>query len=287
MTRPSNSAGFIVGGNPALKPETSTTQTLGATWQPAFLPRLHLSADYYTIRIEGAITSTSTQGVVNNCFIGGSYSGNAWCSLLTFANNDPVAGQMTGAQGVTANVAEFKTRGLDFQATYRQPVQAFGQLGNLTINALATHVMAFWSSVDISTLFPNGIDRAGQTGAAFGGAAGLPKWLLNTTLDYETGRFGMNTNIRYVSASHQNNGQFGPDQAGYNPALSTSISDNNIPAVAYVDLGLRYSLGAKKQVTVYFNISNLLDKDPPLPANGSAYYDLMGRTFKGGVRFKI
>lgn len=287
VTRPSNNAGFIVGGNPNLKPETSTTQTVGATWQPPFLRRLNLSVDYYNIRIEGAITSTSTQGVVNNCFIGGTYTGNSWCSLISFANNDPVAGQMTGVQGVTANVAVFRTKGLDFQATYRQPLEEIGLKGKLTVNMLATHVMSFWSSTDISTLFPSGIDRAGQTGAAFGGPAGLPKWLVNTTLDYEVGRFGINGNIRYVSPSHQNNGQFGPDQAGYNPALSTSISNNNIPAVAYVDLGLRYSFGPDGRYMVYFNVANLLDKDPPLPANGSAYYDLMGRTYKGGVRFRF
>jgi len=287
VTRPSNSAGFYVGGNPGLKPEKSITQTVGVTWQPSFFRKIRLSADYYNIRIEGAITSTSTQGVVNNCFIGGAYSGNSWCSLISFANNDPVAGQMTGVQGITANVAEFKTRGFDFQATYRQPLEEIGLTGNVTMNVMATHVLSFWSSVDISTLFPGGIDRAGQTGAAFGGPAGLPKWLVNYTLDYEVGRFGFNGNFRYVSPSHQNNGLYGPDQAGYNPALATSISNNNIPAVAYVDIGLRYSFGPNKQYMIYFNVNNLLDRDPPLPANGSAYYDLMGRTYKGGVRFKI
>ncbi|MEJ6011595.1 TonB-dependent receptor domain-containing protein [Novosphingobium aquae] len=283
VARPTNNAGFIVGGNPNLKPEKAITQTIGVSYQPSFLNRLRLSVDYYNISIKGAITSTGTQGVVNNCFIGGVYTGNSWCSLITFANNDPVAGQMTGAQGITANVAEFKTKGLDFQASYRQPIAS----GTLSMNLLATHVIAFRSSTDISTLFPTGIDRAGQTGAAFGGPAGLPKWLVNLTMDYEIGGFGLNTNFRWVSKSHQNNGLFGPDQAGYNTALATSITDNNIPAVAYVDLGLRYNFGPDKRFQVYFNVDNLFDKDPPLPANGSAYYDLMGRTYKGGVRFRF
>ncbi|MDE1916732.1 MAG: TonB-dependent receptor [Sphingomonadales bacterium] len=287
VARPTNNAGFIVGGNPNLQPEKSITQTVGATWQPTFFRKLQLSVDYYNIRIQDAITSTSTQGVVNNCFIGGTYSGNSWCSLITFANNDPVAGQMTGVRGVTANVASFRTRGIDLQATYRQPLDEIGLKGMLTVNTMATHVMSFWSSTDVSTLFPNGIDRAGQTGASFGGPAGLPSWLINTTLDYEVGRFGFNGNVRYVSPSLQNNGLYGPDQAGYDPTLTTSISNNRIPAVAYLDIGLRYSFGAAKQFTLYFNISNLFDKDPPLPANGSAYYDLMGRTYKGGVRFKF
>lgn len=283
VARPTNSAGFITGGNPNLKPEVAVTQTIGLSYQPQFLNRLRLSVDYYNIDIKEAITSTSTQGVVNNCFIGGVYSGNSWCSLITFANNDPVAGQMTGAQGITANVAEFKTKGLDFSASYRSPLAG----GTFSLNMLATHVISFRSSIDISTLFPNGIDRAGQTGAAFGGPAGLPKWLVNLTMDYEISGFGFNTNFRYISKSHQNNGLFGPDQAGYDPTLTTSITDNNISAVAYVDLGLRYSFGPDKRYQVYFNVDNLLDRNPPLPANGSAYYDLMGRTYKGGVRFKF
>lgn len=287
IAAPTNSAGFIVGGNADLTPEKSITQTVGVTWQPSFLRALRLSVDYYNIEIKDAITSTGTQGVVNNCFVGGVYTGNSWCSLISFANNDPVAGQLTGVRGITANVAQFKTRGLDFQATYSQNLDDIGLAGTLTTNLLATHALSFKSSIDVSTLFPNGIDRAGQTGAQFGGPAGLPKWLFNLTLDYELDRLGLNANVRYVSPSSQNNGLFGPDEPEYNPALTTSISNNNIPAVAYLDLGARYSFGADKQFTVYFNVDNVFDKDPPLPANGSAYYDLMGRTYKGGVRFKF
>jgi len=287
VARPSNNAGFIIGGNPNLKPEKSITQTVGVSWQPGFFKKLRMSVDYYDIKIAGAITSTGTQGVVNNCFIGGVYTGNSWCSLISFANNDTAAGQITGVQGITANVAAFATRGLDFQMSYRQPLDEIGLAGTINMNLLATHVLTFKSSTDISTLFPNGIDRAGQTGAAFGGPAGLPKWLLNYTLDYEVGGFGFNGNVRYISRSRQNNGQFGPDQVGYDPALATSITDNNISAAAYVDLGFRYSFGPDKRVQVYFNIDNAFDRDPPLPANGSAYYDLMGRTYKGGVRVKF
>lgn len=285
IARPTNTAGFFVGGNPALTPEKSITQTIGASYQPSFFPKLRVSVDYYNISISDAITSTSTQGVLNNCFIGGVFSGNSFCSLISFANNDSVAGQLTGVQGVTANVAEFKTKGFDFAVSYRQPLDEIGLAGTLNASLLATHVLKFESSTDVSTLFPGGIDRAGQTGAQFGGPAGLPKWLVNLTLDYEVGAFGVNANSRFISKSRQNNGLFGPDQAGYNPALATSITDNNISAAAYLDLGVRYKLGSARNVVVYFNIDNFFDRDPPLPANGSAYYDLLGRTFKGGVRF--
>lgn len=287
VARPTNSAGFVIGGNAALTPEKSTTQTVGVAYRPSFFRNLKLSVDYYNIRLTDAITSTSTQGVVNNCFVGGTYSGNSFCSLITFANNDPVAGQLTGVRGGTANVAEFKTRGLDFQASLQQPLDDVGLAGMLSVNLLATHVISYKSSIDVSTLFPNGIDRAGQTGAGFGGPAGLPSWLTNVTVDYEIGGFGINTNLRFVSKSRQNNGFFGPDQAGYNPALTTSINDNNIAAATYVDLGLRYGFGPDQRYQIYFNVDNLLDRDPPQPSEGTAYYDTFGRTFKGGVRFRF
>ena len=284
---PTNSAGFVIGGNRDLTPEKSITQTVGVAYRPNFFRNLKLSVDYYNIRIADAITSTATQGVVNYCFVGGTYTGNSFCSLITFANNDPVAGVLTGVRGGTANAAEFKTRGLDFQANLQQPLEDVGLAGMLSINLMATHVMTFKSSIDVSNLFPDGINRAGQTGAGFGGAPGLPSWLTNATIDYEIGGFGINTNLRFISRSRQNNGLFGPDQAGYNPALATSINDNNVPAVTYVDLGLRYSFGPERRYQVYFNVNNLLDRDPPQPSDGTAYYDTFGRTFKGGVRFRF
>ncbi|MEL0252800.1 MAG: hypothetical protein VW935_12760, partial [Novosphingobium sp.] len=71
------------------------------------------------------------------------------------------------------------------------------------------------------------------------------------------------------------------------PALTTSINDNNIAAATYVDLGLRYGFGPDQRYQIYFNVDNLLDRDPPQPSEGTAYYDTFGRTFKGGVRFRF
>lgn len=284
---PTNAAAFVIGGNANLRPEKSITQTVGVAYRPGFFRNLKLSADYYNIRITDAITSTSVQGVVNSCFVGGTFSGNSFCSLITFANNNTATGQITGVRGGTANVAEFKTRGIDFQASLNQPLEDIGLAGMLSVNLMSTHVMSFKSTIDVSTLFPNGIERAGQTGAGFGGPAGLPSWLTNLMVDYEIGGFGLNTNLRFISASKQNAGFFGPDEAGYNTALTTSVNDNRIPAVTYVDLGLRYSFGPDKRYQVFFNIDNLFDRDPPPPAEGTAYYDLAGRTFKGGIRFRF
>lgn len=285
-----NAAGVTVGGNPNLKPEIANTSTFGVVFQPTYLKRLSVSADYYQIGIKGAITATSPQNVVTNCLLGGVYSGNAYCSLISFANNDVVNGQITGVQGTTANVAEFRTRGVDMQLSYRQPLGEWSSAldGTLGINIQGTRVLEYRTSTDVSALYPEGINRAGQTGAGFGGPAGLPKWMWTTALDYKWKRLSLNGQVRYISRSHQNNGFVGPDEAGFNPAAVNSVNNNMVPSYTLVNVGASYDFGGDSgRRELYVTVNNLLDRDPPPPANQNAYYDLAGLTVKAGVRFSF
>jgi iron complex outermembrane receptor protein len=228
--------------------------------------------------------------VVNNCLSGGVFSGNSYCSLISFANNDVVNGQITGIQGTTANVAEFRTRGVDMQVSYRQPLGEWTPAldGTLGINIQGTRVLEYWTSTDVSALYPEGINRAGQTGAGFGGPAGLPKWMWTTALDYKWKRLSLNGQVRYISRSHQNNGFVGPDESGYNPAAVNSVNNNNIPSYTLVNVGASYDFGGESgRRELYFTVNNLFDRDPPPPANQNAYYDLAGLTVRAGVRFSF
>lgn len=285
-----NGPGVTVGGNPDLTPEIANTTTFGVVFQPSYIKRLSVSADYYRIDIDGAITSTAPQTVVNNCLPGGVYSGNSYCSLITFANNDVVNGQITGIRGTTANVAEFKTRGVDLQLSYRQPLAELSPAlaGTLGVNIQGTRVLEFRTSTDESALYPDGINRAGQTGAGFGGPAGLPKWMWTTALDYKWKRLSVNGQVRFISRGHQNNGFIGPDEAGYSPAAVNSVNNNIIPSYTLVNVGASYDFGGDSgRRELYFTINNLLDRAPPPPANQNAYYDLAGLTLKAGVRFSF
>ncbi len=281
-----NGAGVTVGGNPNLLPEESTTQTFGVVYQPQFIQGLKLSADYYDIEISDAITSTSPQTVINNCLPGGVYNNGPYCSLITFAGNNFATGQITAVVGTTANVAAFKTTGVDIQANYRRDLGDFSDrlVGRVGLNLQATRTFEFRTSTDVSALFPNGINRAGQTGAQFGGTAGLPKWLVNTSVSYELDRLSVNAAARFIAESRQNKGLIGPDSDAYSPALVNSINNNMIAAVTYVDLGVRYNLGDENKREIFFNVDNVFDKQPPQPAFGTAYYDLLGRAFKAGIR---
>ena len=67
----------------------------------------------------------------------------------------------------------------------------------------------------------------------------------------------------------------------------------------YLDLAASYHFDvANVKNEVYFNVRNLLDKDPPLVAQGSStgydffpanqgLYDILGRVMRLGVRFSM
>ncbi|AOH84983.1 hypothetical protein AWL63_14490 [Sphingomonas panacis] len=280
----------ITGGSAKLTPEIGHTFTAGVVFQPRFLSRFQASVDFYRIRVSNAIGATSPATIIQNCVGTGTASaGNPYCQLISFANNDLANGAILSVNGANANFAEFRTKGLDIAASYMQPLDEISAKlpGRLALTAQATHVIEYRSSLDVSLLYPNGVNRAGQTGALFGGSAGLPSWQVNGNIDYKVGRLDVNAQIRHISKSHQNNALIGPDQTGYSPALFNSISNNVIPAVTYFNFGASLNIGSEKvRSEVYFVLNNAFDKAPPLPAiNNNAYYDLLGRAYRIGVRF--
>jgi iron complex outermembrane receptor protein len=289
-TRPAYGIDVFTGGNVNLKPEIGRTLTAGVVFQPRFIPRLQFSADFYRIRVAEAIGALGQGPIIQNCLGSGTASAaNPYCQLITFAGNDLVNGAIQSVNSANANFAEFKTKGLDFAVSYVQPLSEISENlpGRLSFTSQATHVIEYRASTDVSILYPNGVNRAGQTGALFGGTAGLPNWSVNTTLDYRVAKFDINAQLRYISRSRQNNAFIGPDQESYSPALFNSINNNIIPAVAYLNLGASYDLAlGGKRTELYVTVNNVFDKAPPLPAiNNNAYYDLLGRAYRVGVRF--
>jgi len=282
----------ISGGNINLKPEVARTFSAGVVLNPRFLSRLQVSADYYQIKIHDAIGATGAGTILTNCLgTGVADLSSPYCPLVTFAGNDPVNGAVLSVVSQNANFAEFKTRGWDFAASYVQPLDEIiaGAPGRLTLNAQATHVLEYRSTFDVSLQFPNGVNRAGQTGAIFGGSPGTPKWNVNTTLAYRGTRFDTSVQFRWISRSHFNNAQVGPDDPDYSPTLTNSISNNIVPARGYINISASYNFGPEgRRMELYATINNVLNQAPPLPAiNNNAWYDLLGRTYRVGVRFQI
>ncbi|MEO8019149.1 MAG: TonB-dependent receptor [Pseudomonadota bacterium] len=97
------------GGNRNLSEETATTWTAGVVLRPEFAPGLSLALDWYDIEIEDAINTPEAEEVARLCVDNPSLD-NPYCAGI---DRDPDTGFITGFTVRPANVASFRTAGLD------------------------------------------------------------------------------------------------------------------------------------------------------------------------------
>ncbi|GGI73052.1 TonB-dependent receptor [Polymorphobacter multimanifer] len=273
-------------GNPNLDPEIGRTYSAGIVFQPTFLSGFNASVDYYKVSITGAIGSLNIQQVVNLCFAGNQDA----CALITAT---PAGPQQFEVRTAPLNLASESTRGLDFEASYRFRFEDLtpGTSGTFTIRGLATNYISY----TVNPGLPGSIvtERAG--------AAGLPSWRYQLSVNYQNERLALSGTMRGVSGGVQNNNwiecQSGcPTSTGDNP----TYDDISIAAATYFDLSATYSLGDNNQFQFFFNVRNIFNKDPAVvPAGPTGHpswwnqpiersqYDILGRVFGAGIRFRI
>jgi outer membrane receptor protein involved in Fe transport len=246
-------------GNPDLRPEVANTMTLGAVVQPASIPGLNLSVDYYKIDLKDAIDSLSAANIGNFCTAGDAQS----CSYITFgANGTPIR-----LSAPVQNIAQFETSGIDVAMSYRLRLGTGRTLTTRLSGTYALHA------------YINGVDRAGENG--MGSLGSQPRFRGNLSSTYSDDLFSLTAQMLYISEGKNDN------QFNTIPALS--INDNVISAAAY--LNLYGSVKVSENFELIASIDNLLDKDPPVSpyatqgqAVNGQLYDKIGRAFEVGVR---
>lgn len=259
-------------GNTGLDVEKADTLTAGVVYQPSWAPRLQASLDYYSIDIGGVISTSAAQVILDSCFAGRA-------DLCRLVSRPTATGNAVQIDTPYLNLNRFKTSGMDFELSYRLPLSDISTLpGQLGLRVLGTYVWDF-TLTDSS----GSIDRSGQNPTPVTGATtGVADLLVNTTLSYDTDDFGVSLQARYINSGKINNAAV--------PGTATSLNINKIPSRTYFNLGGRWTLAenreTKRKVELFFAVDNLLDKDPPFPSFDGIYYDLVGRSYRGGVRFR-
>ncbi len=273
----------LSGGNPNLKPEVSTSYVLGAVFTPGdgWLQGLNASIDYYNTTIKGVISSVSAANTATYCAQG--LQNGYYCQFMS--NNGP--GGALQIQTLVANLNKQLTDGMDFEFGYHVPDDyMMGLPGGITLRWLTT-----WTNTLATT---TAVNRLNVAGSGVGG--GVPNWVSNLNLTYVYDAFSTNLQFRYSGALKADATLVGPGQAGYDPALSNSISRNLFPSRTYLDLGETVDLGNHFGVALqaFANINNVTNKHAPgvgqaLVAfvTGGNPYDMIGRTYKGGIRFQF
>jgi outer membrane receptor protein involved in Fe transport len=273
-------------GSATLTPEKAETWVAGIVLQPDFwgLNRLRVSVDYYDIKLKGAIAALTAPVIVAQC---AANSASPVCSLIT---RDPATGNLVSVQNPLLNLNSLITQGWNMEASYVVPLADVvgGWDGSLSARVLATHINK------LTTVTPSGVatNRAGQNGSPVSTVSGVPSWQMNGYLTYQGNRFGAQVQARYISPGVRDVTLIGPDQAGYSPTLANSTNNNHINAYWYFNINAQYDIikSGNHTVQLFGAINNLFDKAPPIapssfgPTN-NVLYDVIGRTYRAGVRF--
>jgi outer membrane receptor protein involved in Fe transport len=272
---------IITTGNGALAPEVGLTHSMGLIFQPSFLSGFSASLDYYHIAITNAITTPNQTTSNEDCERS---NGTApICSNIIrplpfsdrSANNTP---DRIFVQPI--NNAIVTTSGWDADVSYRFPLSGLIESSGaqMTVRAVGNYTPVY--KTQQSATQPVVINA--------GVVAGQPKWRMLISAEYSDGPFSLSLQERYVGAMIRSN-------------LSNAVfaeGFNDLDGVWYGSLSSSYKFKvAEKDMEAFFNVNNLFDKEPPLVPRTTepglqypteqAYYDVIGRFYTAGVRFRF
>jgi iron complex outermembrane recepter protein len=279
---------IVTSGNINLTPEESDSLGVGLVLHPRFLPGFAASVDYYDIKIDDAISSVDPQTEIDQCNAGNT----VFCSQVTRDPSGPLINGLGPIISVANSPINFATqiaRGLDIEASYRRPLR----VGNLGLRLLATHYL--------ENSFNNGIsaptDTVGTNGFNTFLKNSLPDWRYLATVSWDQDVVALSLTARGFSDGVQNTSYI---QCTSSCAASTAdhqtINDNHLPGAVYFDANLTVKFGP--QAETFLTVDNILNKDPVQVAYGPGLaiapistnpvlYDVIGRVFRLGVRFRM
>lgn len=251
------------GGNPDLKPEESNSLTLGAIFQPVFLPGFDLTVDYWAIDIENVVTSYSVSNMENKCVDLPSLD-NSFCPNIT---RDPVTGKITQINTFSINASRMKASGVDVGLNYARPL---GQ-GHLAASFKGT-----WNIENIIDSTP-GIDSGILQ---YDGDFTTPRFRANLYTAYSLNDVTIAMNNQFISAAVVSQNWASPEYLG---------DKNELPAKIYTNLSLRYNIDDR--YTFGLGVNNLFGVKPTDTRNvwdgGGGRYDTIGRYYFATLSAKL
>jgi iron complex outermembrane receptor protein len=299
--------GYVQTTNP-LKPETSTSFTVGAVIEP--VRAWSMTVDYYHITIRNQIISASElptyftpPSIAANCVRGPDLAipgvSNGMGGLVTGV---PLAGPLSACFAGYVNAQSTETSGLDLQSQYRLA------LGDSRITARIE-----WSHLfDYNLTSPSGVtfQLAGTHGpSGVSGDTGNPRDRLNGSVTFEDGPFAATLSAYRISAiSVTDPSSGGGSQAtcagawGAGLALAgAAVTPSNAQyckVAAFTSANLVLSYKATPNLTFDFSMDNVFDAKAPLdpetyggeftPYNPSLDEDgVIGRYFRFGVNYRM
>lgn len=248
----------ITGGNQNLKPEKSRGWNAGAVYSPHFIPRLSLEADYYKIKIRGAIESPDAATTLSRCVFQNDSSA---CALV----HRTASGAITNITGTLENIDGIKTDGLDLNLSYRTARASWGTLAFTFNNSFLFHFHEIIPAANGTTTIKREGTERGSPDQAY------PKHKAIAILDWTGTSVGASLTERYIKSVEEFPN--GPDEPG-----------DRLRSRLYTDFQLRvFGPSFRDRFEFALGANNLFDKAPPacfscsLNGYDPTTYDVPGR----------
>ena len=294
-TARTSSTSFLSGGNPTLQNEIGKSLTIGAVFEPSFLPGFNFTVDYYKIKVKSLIAVLGAQTIINLCYDSPDGINNQFCATV---NRDPTTGLFDQDAGAVisggVNFAAQKTEGIDFDVAYRR---TFDNGHRLSFRAIATYLIRLDNFTD--PLNPANPNRQMSE-------LGDPRWAANASINYDFGDFDLSWSTRYIGKQTIGTWEAQNPYKGACPASGTiagggtctpgdivtlpPTNADQFPRIYYPDAfyhNFRANLEVDKKFNFYVGIDNVFDKLPPLGLLGTAAgdpFDSFGRYFYAGIK---
>lgn len=250
------------GGNPDLQPETSKTWTVGAVIEPSsIIPGLTLTADWFDIKIDGAIRSIPGSTKLSVCYSTPNLA-HPFCDDFT---RSPLTNEVTYLSAQPVNTGLEEMSGLDLGLVYNKRLGSV----DLSIDLNASYLDKY-----VIQPFPGGADIIFD-GFIGGGNGGYPKWRGYGVATATFGQTSLTWSTQWIGKATDFNAL--PTQLGYR---TSNVFYHNAQVAVAITENARFSLG----------VDNLFDKKAPFIRSwtdgntDTMTYDLLGRRFYVGVR---
>ncbi|MEG8219873.1 TonB-dependent receptor [Sphingomonas sp. HH69] len=250
------------GGNQSLRPESSTSWTIGTVIQPkGLVPGLSLTADWFDIDIKDAIRAIPGSTKLAVCYASANLS-SEFCDDFT---RSPLTGEVTYLSAQPINTGREQMSGLDLGLVYNRDIGGV---------AVSLDVNVTWINEYVVLPFVGGapIDFDGFIG---GGNGGYPKWRGYGVLTAEKNGISATWSTQWIGKATDFNAS--PGEIGY-----------STPNVFYHNAQLAFAVNEKTRFQI--GVDNLFDRKAPYiqsftDANTDTMtYDLLGRRFYAGFR---
>jgi outer membrane receptor protein involved in Fe transport len=277
------STGGFESGNPDVKEETADSWTLGVVWTPEVFENFSLALDWYDIEIDDAITIVDRGTVVQRCYQVDPSVFDPACDGRTI--RDPAAGALVQVNSGTSNEEKIETAGMDIELSYYFDLnQVYDQAkGQFSVGVLYSYLDQY----DVIGIADGSVDDDA-------GEIEYPDHRLNLSLSYMFSDFTFSWRTSFISQSVDSNT---PEDFNENSGVVGPLDDsaNTCAARFYHDVQGNWAFAGSMEV--YAGVNNLLDQDPcilgqitnygSVGTNTSSIYDITGREYYAGLRFRF